>query len=78
MSRPEAGYGTLEEVIKALSSGKYPELTYVGKQYTKASLIKDLCKIKEQLSGISAYGWKDGEYIDDIQEYINEVMGYDT
>ena len=39
---------TLEEVLKVLEAGKFPELTYVGLKYSKADLIKDLKAIKDK------------------------------
>ena len=44
------GYGKnsqLLRVIEKLESGKFPELTYVSKQYTKADLIRDLRDLLE-------------------------------
>ena len=35
-------YVILRKVLERLTSGKFPELTYVGRNYTKADLIKDL------------------------------------
>ena len=49
--RPDATeYNTLEDIIAALSSGKFPEMTYVGNQYTKADLIRDLKKVQQSQS----------------------------
>lgn len=41
----------LNSILKKLLSGKFPELTYVGKNYTKADLIKELSELKCNLEG---------------------------
>ena len=33
--------------------------------------VDELEKIVAKVKGLSGYSWKDGEYIDDIQEYFN-------
>jgi hypothetical protein len=42
----------MADVLKKLKSGKFPELTYVGKNYTKADLIADLESIQERMNFI--------------------------
>lgn len=41
-------YSTLPEIIKALSCNNYPELTWVGNNYSKADLINDLTSLREK------------------------------
>lgn len=43
--RPKAECNSLDEILTMLSSGKHPEMHYVGKNYTKANLIRDLKKL---------------------------------
>lgn len=38
-------FDSLPEILEALTSGKFPELTFVGKNYSKADLIRDLRKM---------------------------------
>ena len=42
-------FDSLPEILSALTSGKFPELTFVGKNYSKADLIRDLRKINASL-----------------------------
>lgn len=37
----------LDEMLSILEAGKFHELTWVGKNYSKADLIRDLKKIKK-------------------------------
>jgi len=45
--RTNNSYSSLEEIIEALSKSPYPELTWVGRSYSKADLIRDLTEIKD-------------------------------
>ena len=40
-----------------------------------AKQIRQQCinEIRPHLTGWNAYGWKDGKYIDDIQEYFDGI-----
>lgn len=44
MTRGTVEVDTLPEILALLESGKYPELVWVGKNYSKADLIRDLKK----------------------------------
>jgi len=37
------------------------------------SLQREVVALREALSGWNGYSWKDGEYIDDLQEYFDSV-----
>lgn len=43
-------YTTLEEIIKALSTNPHANMVWVGRNYSKADLIRDLTAINENLS----------------------------
>lgn len=34
-----------------------------------------MCKLKEAMTGWEGYSWKDGKYIDSIQEYFDLLKG---
>jgi hypothetical protein len=40
-------YDTLEDIITELEKSQFPELVWVGKNYSKEELINDLRRIRE-------------------------------
>ena len=48
--RPTQELHSLDSIIDVLTAAMYPELVWVGKQYSKADLIRDLKKLKGTLS----------------------------
>ena len=38
----------IEEILEILEATDYPDLTWVGKNYSKADLIRDLKRIQEE------------------------------
>ena len=50
------------------------ELHYIEIVEFIKDLLGDEKKIKEMLKGWNAYGWKDGEYIDDIGGYFEKKL----
>ena len=38
---------SVEEILSILNQGDYPEMAWVGRNYSKADLIRDLNKLKE-------------------------------
>ena len=65
--RENREFNSLPEIIEALSSAKYPDLTFVGKNYSKADLIRDLDKVDSsltsQLSAIQSVMIKEAAFI---------------
>lgn len=52
MDKKVMSYNTLAEIIEALNPKSIGNpMTYVGKNYTKEALIKDLKQIEEQNNG---------------------------
>lgn len=49
MHRPTQQASSLSEILTLLEKGKYPELVWVGKNYSKADLIRDLKKLAERV-----------------------------
>jgi len=47
---------SLKEIIDKLNSNEYPELTYVGKDYTKLDLINDLLVLRGMLMDVEGVG----------------------
>ena len=48
-TRTNKSYSSLEEIIQALSKHEHAGSIWVGENYSKADLIEDLKKVKEQL-----------------------------
>jgi hypothetical protein len=46
--RTDQNADSIPEILGILEAGKFPELTWVGKNYSKANLIRDLKKLKEK------------------------------
>lgn len=46
MNRNTATYNNLNDIINALNVNNFSELTWVGKDYSKAQLITDLKRIQ--------------------------------
>lgn len=45
--RPQVSCNSLQEILSILEATSYPELTWVGKNYSKGDLIRDLNKLLE-------------------------------
>jgi len=53
--RNTRNYNTLKQVIDVLEKGQFPELVWVGKNYSKKDLIDDLRRIESKSRTPSFY-----------------------
>ena len=66
----------LSECLKFWECRRLDEGSPAESESEKAirAAILEIKKLRSAMSGWDAYGWKDGEYIDALDEYFDEII----
>jgi hypothetical protein len=47
-------------------------ISFIGESYNPD--LCPMCRLKKAMTGWTGYGWKDGQYIDFIQDYFDKEI----